>query len=97
MLKIRLTRTGKRNQARFRVVLTEHTSSPQGKFIEILGSIDPYLNNIALKDDRIKYWLEKGAQPSSTVHNLLIDKGIMSGEKVTSWKRKKKEEKAEGK
>lgn len=97
MLKIRLTRTGKKNQARFRVVLAEHTSPVKGRFIEVLGSTDPFAGTVALKEDRIKYWLSQGAQASATMHNLFIDKGIMSGEKVTSWKAKKKEEKIETK
>lgn len=92
MLKIRLTRTGKKNQAKFRLVTTEHTSPAKGKFIEILGSIDPYLNSAILKEDRIKYWLSQGAKPSATVHNLLIDKKIIEGQKVTSWKKKSKKE-----
>lgn len=90
MLKIRLTRVGKRNKPQFRIVVAEHSSPVDGKFIEILGSIDPYVNNVILKEDRIKHWLSVGAKPSATVHNLFVDKKIIEGEKVKSWKPKKK-------
>ena len=90
MLKIRLTRVGKRNKPQFRIVVAEHTSPINGKFLEVVGSIDPYVNNVVLKEDRIKHWVSVGAKPSATVHNLLIDKKIIEGEKVKSWKPKKK-------
>lgn len=90
MLKIRLTRVGKRNKPQFRVVAAEHSSPVNGKFIEVLGSLDPYLDNVVLKEDRIKHWLSVGAKPSATVHNLFIDKKIIEGEKIKSWKPKKK-------
>lgn len=90
MLKIRLQRTGKKNAASYRIVLAEHTSPPKGKFIEILGSYNPRLKQKAFKAERIQHWISKGAQVSPTVHNLLIDEKIIQGEKVKSWKPKKK-------
>lgn len=82
MLKIRLQRTGKKNEPYFRVVIGEHTNSAQsGKFIELLGSYDPKAGTITLKEDRIKYWISKGAQASGTVHNFLVDKKVVDGKK----------------
>ncbi|MFH1175187.1 MAG: 30S ribosomal protein S16 [bacterium] len=92
MLKIRLTRVGKRNRPQFRVVVAEHTSPIRGKFIEVLGSKDPSTKTIILNEERIKYWLGTGAQTSATVHNLLIDKGVIKGEKLKSWSKKEKTE-----
>lgn len=80
---IRLQRTGRRNQAKFRVVLTDKRNGPKsGRFKEILGSYVPMSGDVQLKADRIKYWLSVGAQPSGTVHNFLIDQKIMEGKKV---------------
>lgn len=83
MLMIRLQRVGRRNDPSYRVVLTDKQNAPQsGKFKEILGSYDPRNDKPALKEERISYWIEKGAQPSDTVHNLLIDAGIIKGGKI---------------
>ena len=90
MLVIRLTRIGKKNQPSYRVVLTEKTNPVRGKFIEILGSYDPRLKTKALKVERIKYWLSKGAQPSDTMHNLLVNEKILDAKKVKAWTPKKK-------
>ena len=57
---------------------------------------------LELKVERVKYWLSVGAQPSSTVHNLLLKNGIISDEKkkrsvFLSKKRKTKIEEAKKK
>ena len=90
MLVIRLTRIGKKNQPSYRVVLTEKQNPVRGKFIEILGSYDPRLKTKSLKTERIKYWLSKGAQPSDTLHNLLVSEKILDAKKVKAWTPKKK-------
>jgi len=82
MLKIRLQRTGRRNQAQFRVVLTDSKNGPKsGRFKEILGSYEPKAGSVDLKADKIKYWLSVGAQASGTVHNFLVDQKIIEGAK----------------
>lgn len=83
MLKIRLQRVGRKHEPVFRVVLTDSKNGPKsGKFIEILGSYDARdKNDTQLKTDRINYWIEQGAQPSDTLHNLLVQKEIIKGEK----------------
>lgn len=84
MLKIRLQRVGRRHEPSFRVIVTESTRGPKsGDFIEILGNHNPKQKEITqLKEDRIKYWISKGAQVSGTVHNLLITHGVIKGEKI---------------
>jgi len=94
MLVIRLTRIGKRNQASFRVVLTEKKNPVKGKFMEILGNYSPRLKTKNFNVDRIKYWLSKGAQASPTVHNLLVSEKIVDAKKVKAWKPKKKTQEA---
>jgi len=81
MLKIRLTRRGKKNKPFYRVVVAEHTAPIKGKFIEVLGFLNPHTKEKNLKEDRIKYWIEKGAQCSDTVHNLLVANGVIKGPK----------------
>lgn len=83
MLKIRLQRVGRINSASYRVIVAEHTRGPKtGNFVEIVGTYDPKSKARALKEDRIKYWLSVGAQPSATMHNMLISAGILTGKKI---------------
>lgn len=89
MLKIRLSRIGKRGQAYFRLVVVEHTKKPKGKYLELLGSYDPHKKTLQAKKDRIEHWIGQGVQLSPTVNNLLINHNIISGNKVQSWKPKK--------
>lgn len=92
MLRIRLSRVGKKNKAQFRVTVAEARRAPTGRFIEILGHYDPHTKEKAFNKERIEYWISKGAKPSATINNFLVDAGIIKGEKMTSWKPKKKEE-----
>lgn len=72
MLKIRLTRVGKKNQAFFRIVVCDHTGPIKGKFVEILGSYNPHEGKkLVLKKDRVKYWLGRGAKLSEGLEPLL--------------------------
>lgn len=91
MLVMRMQRIGKRGQAYFRVVVTEHTKKPQGEFLELLGSYDPHKKNLQVKKERIEHWRSKGVNMSATLNNLLINHKIITGEKMVSWKQPKKE------
>ena len=95
MLKIRLQRIGKRGQAYFKVVVTEHTTKTKGKYLELLGSYDPHQKELKIDADKVKHWMGQGAQLSPTVNNLLISKKIIEGEKVKAWKPKKKDKEPE--
>jgi small subunit ribosomal protein S16 len=92
MLRIRLSRVGKKNKAQFRVTVADARRAPTGKFIEILGHYNPHTKEKVFKQERIEYWISKGAKPSATIHNFLVDSGIIKGKKVTSWRPKKKKE-----
>lgn len=82
MLKIRLQRIGRKNEAAFRVVLTDSKNGPQsGKFKEILGSYNPKSGIVAFKAERVKYWMSEGAQVSATVHNFLVSNKLIEGAK----------------
>jgi len=83
MLKIRLQRIGRINMPAYRVIVTEHTRGPKtGNFVEKVGSYNPKTKEQTLNTDRIKHWLSVGAQPSGTMHNMLITAGIITGKKV---------------
>jgi len=81
MLTIRFARVGKRNRAQFQIVLQEQAVAPGGRHVEVLGSYDPHSKKTVLKEEKIKYWLGQGAQPSDSAFNLLLAKGIVTGEK----------------
>lgn len=93
MLKIRLTRRGKKNQPYFRIVVIEHWRQSKGKYIEMLGHYNPRSKEISLKKDRILYWLGNGAKCSPTVHNLLVSNKIIKGPKIKASKVKKVDKK----
>lgn len=81
MLSIRLSRTGKKKQPHFRVVVMEKGRDPWGKVIEILGHRNPRSKEAVLKADRIKHWISKGAQATDSVWNILVDEKVVEGKK----------------
>jgi len=93
MLIIRLLRTGKRNQPFFKVVVTDKRRPPTaGRFVEDLGFWNPLTKKKNLKEERIKYWLSRGAKPSDTVYNLLISEKMLEGKKIPQHKKAKPKE-----
>lgn len=97
MLKIRLKRIGRKNRPFFRIVVTEASTGPRGKSIEILGHFNPAdkKNSTVLNIERIKYWLGNGAKASPVVYNLLVDQGAVSGPKKKATRKHKEEKKPE--
>ena len=92
MLTIRLARTGKKKHAYFRVIVSEKTKDTHGDYLELLGQVNPHANprEVTLKADRVKHWLEHGAQVSDSMHNILVEQGLLKAEKLRVWKPKKK-------
>ena len=90
MLMIRLQRTGRKHEPVFRVVVTDSKTGPKsGKHIEILGSYDARQKERAIvKADRVQHWIAQGAQVSDTVHNVLVDQGIVEGKKKNALPKK---------
>jgi small subunit ribosomal protein S16 len=72
-VKIRMTRTGGKNEVSYRVVATDARAPRDGKYIENLGWYDPKKakDTFLLKMDRIEYWKGQGAQISDTVKSLV--------------------------
>lgn len=79
---IRLQRAGRKNDPAFRLVLAEKRSKPKSGELEFLGSYHPKTKATILKNERILYWLSKGAKLSATAHNLLISKRVLRGRKI---------------
>ena len=83
MLKIRMQRMGRINMPSFRIVVVEHTASPKaGKVVERVGTYNPKSKERNLNIERIKYWMSVGAQPSATVHNMLVSLGVIDAKKI---------------
>ncbi|MCX6745509.1 MAG: 30S ribosomal protein S16 [Candidatus Parcubacteria bacterium] len=90
MLAIRLSRKGKKKQPLYRIIVNEKTKDPWGDYLENLGFYNSRTKELNLKADRIKYWLNQGAQPSDTLWNMFITKGLIEGKKRTVTKISKK-------
>lgn len=77
-VKLRLKRMGKKKQPIYKIVAADSRSPRDGKFIEALGIYNPLTkpHSIDLKEERVNYWLDNGAQPTNTVKSLLNQKGI---------------------
>lgn len=83
MINIRLQRRGRKNDPSFRVVVVDSKKKPKtGNYLEMVGSYDPRVDRVDLKADRILAWMKNGAQPSDTVHNLLVAKKIIDAKKI---------------
>jgi len=86
---------GKKKQPIYKVVAADARSPRDGKFLEAVGIYNPLTNphTIDLKEDRINYWLDNGAQPTDTVKSLFNQTGINLKRDIA--KRKLPAEKAE--
>lgn len=80
---IRLQRIGRKNDPSFRLVVTDKRESVSSTtFADIVGTYQPKAGTITIDGEKVKSWMAKGAQPSATVHNMLITKGIITGKKI---------------
>ena len=82
MLSIRFSRTGKKKQPQYRVVVMEKTKDPWADYVEKLGHYNPRTKEIVLDKERALYWIGQGAQATKTVHNLFVSEGIIKEDKV---------------
>ncbi|MGA7396689.1 MAG: 30S ribosomal protein S16 [Solirubrobacterales bacterium] len=77
-VRIRLRRVGSKKNPIWRIVVADKRSPRDGRSIETIGQYNAQTepSTIVLDEERAKYWLEKGAQPSERVAGLLRIKGI---------------------
>ena len=89
MLKIRLQRIGRKNDPSFRVIVTDSRNpAKRGRYVELLGSFNPHADAPVINAERIQYWIGKGAQPSLTVHNMLVSASVIGGKKMNALPKK---------
>jgi small subunit ribosomal protein S16 len=79
-VKIRLARHGAKKRPFYRIVVANIESPRDGRFLEVVGTYNPLPDpsEVHLKDDRIQYWIEQGAEPTDTVRNLLKKQGLFA-------------------
>jgi len=81
MVKIRLSRTGRKNLASYRLVITPAREKRESSAIEYIGYFLPHEKKTSINAERAKYWLSVGAQPTPTVKSLLIKEGVIEKSK----------------
>lgn len=82
--KIRLRRMGARNHAFYRLVVADSRSPRDGRFIEVLGHYDPHTDppTIKVSEERARYWLGVGAQPTDIARAILRKAGVLEASAV---------------
>jgi small subunit ribosomal protein S16 len=92
LLRIRLSRVGKKKQPSYRLVVADSRAARDGAFIKIIGHYNPRTEppTLVVKEDEAAEWLRRGAQPSETAAKLLTRIGIMerAGRASVVWDRK---------
>lgn len=98
MVKIRLSRVGKKKQPSYRVVVADVKSPRDGDFIEIIGHYNPRTEpaTIVFDEEKARQWLGRGAKPTERVSILLGKAGITEMPKINFSKPPVKAEKPEG-
>ena len=78
MVKIRLTRLGAHKKPFYRIVVTDSRARRDGPFIEILGTYNPLKepSEIKLNGEKVKHWLQLGAQPTDKAMKLIRKAGL---------------------
>lgn len=79
MVRIRLSRVGGKKQPSYRVVVADVESPRDGRIIESIGFYNPRTEppTVEMQDDRVLYWLDKGAQPSEAVARFIRKRGLL--------------------
>ena len=72
-LKIRLTRMGSKKRPFYRIIAINSETRRDGRPLDFLGYYNPMVDpeEIKVDNDKVKLWLDRGAQPSDTVRSLL--------------------------
>jgi small subunit ribosomal protein S16 len=104
MLRIRLSRVGKKKQPSYRIVVADSRAPRDGAFLKIIGHYNPLTDpaTLVVQEEEAVRWLTSGAQPSETAAKLLTRAGIMEkagrqparyqGKEMPAAEKKKKKE-----
>jgi small subunit ribosomal protein S16 len=78
LLKIRLSRVGKKKAPAYRMVIADARSPRDGRYVEIVGHYNPRTQpkTLVIDADKVRDWLAKGAQPTERVDKLLAEQGL---------------------
>ncbi len=87
-VRIRLSRSGSKKRPYYRIVIADARSPRDGKFIERVGHYNPLLprehqDRMAINEERVRYWLSQGAQPSDRVQRFMSSLGIVAPKTLT--------------
>src|SRR6056300_377243 len=82
-MKIRLARGGSKKRPFYSIVASDSRMPRDGRFIEKLGTYNPLLakdseDRVKMNMERVKYWLEQGAQPTDRVSRFLEAAGVLA-------------------
>ncbi len=81
-VRIRLSRGGSKKRPFYKVVAADQRAPRDGRFIERLGSYNPMLpqdhaDRFVINEERVKYWLSNGAQPTERLEKMLANLGLV--------------------
>ena len=98
MLKIRLARYGAKKRPYYRIVVADARAPRDGRYVEKVGTYNPMLpktdeNRVKILEDRVKYWLGEGAQPTRRVEGFLAALGLVEGQTYDNPNKAKPSEK----
>lgn len=98
-VKIRLSRGGAKKRPYYRIVVADSRSPRDGSYIEKIGTYNPMLpkdaeDRVTFKEERVKYWLSVGAQPTDRVARFLGQKGLAEAFRVPTNQTKQDKPKA---
>lgn len=79
-VKIRLARRGAKKKPFYRIVVADSECKRDGRFLETVGTYNPLQEPavVDLKEERVRYWMNQGALPTTTVRTLLKKEGLFS-------------------
>jgi small subunit ribosomal protein S16 len=85
-VKIRLTRMGAKKKPFYRLVAADSEAPRDGKFLEILGFYNPMKDpaEISVQEDKVNYWLGKGALVSGSAKAILKKQGLLRSHSTTN-------------
>ena len=95
-VKIRLTRMGDKKSPFYRIVVTDSRKARDGAYIENLGTYNPLVSpaEIKINEERAKYWVSQGAQPTETARNILVKTNVLAAKTTKSAPRSDKKKKS---
>ncbi len=93
MVRIRLQRRGRHKRPIHHIVVADSREPRDGRIIEDLGRFNNLtsVNEVALDEERVIYWLKQGAQPSDTVRSIFKHEGILYKMHLIRWDKSEEE------